>query len=37
MRGIPEWVEQVVDGLSSGKDWLVRELRSLPMVVRAGG
>lgn len=34
---VPEWLAKVVGGLGDGKDWLLRELRSLPMVVRAGG
>jgi hypothetical protein len=37
MRRVPEWFEQVVGGLSDGKDWVVRRIRSLPTPVRATG
>lgn len=34
---VPEWLMQVVRGLGNGMDWFVRELRSLPPLVRLGG
>ena len=37
MRRVPEWLEQVVGGLRDGKDWFVRELQTLPILVRAIG
>ena len=37
MRRVTEWLEQVVGGLSDGKDWVVRKLKSLPTPVRYGG
>ena len=37
MRRVPEWLEQVVGGLSDGKDWLVNELQTLPILLRAIG
>lgn len=37
MRGIPEWFEQVARGLGDGTDWLVREVQTLPLLVRISG
>ena len=34
---VPEWLTQVVRGLGNGLNWFVRELRSLPPLVRLGG
>jgi hypothetical protein len=37
MRRIPEWLEQIADGLRDGTDWFVREIRTPPTPVRVIG
>ena len=37
MRRVPEWLEQVIRGLSDGSDWLTQKWYDLPIPFRFGG